>query len=92
VSSIPTVPAPPGTFHYVYILQSVCHPSHLYMGRTEDLTSRLLRHNSGQNPHTTAFRPWLVRTAIAFRNPSLAAEFEQYLKSHSGRAFAKKHL
>jgi hypothetical protein len=34
----------------------------------------------------------LVRTAVAFRDPSRAAEFERYLKSHSGRAFAKKHF
>jgi len=92
MGSVPAIPAPPGTFHYVYILQSACYPSHFYMGRTEDLPSRLLRHNSGQNPHTTAFRPWLVRTAVAFRDPSRAAEFERYLKSHSGRAFAKKHF
>ena len=33
-----------------------------------------------------------IETAIAFRSKEKASAFEKYLKSHSGRAFAKKHF
>jgi len=79
-------------FHYVYILQSILHPTRYYTGLTENLSARLAKHNVGGNPHTTADRPWIVNTAIAFRDPARAADFERYLKSPSGRAFARKHL
>ena len=36
-------------------------------------------------------RPWRIATAIVFRTKDKAIEFEKYLKSHSGRAVAKKH-
>jgi hypothetical protein len=42
--------------------------------------------------HTSKYCPWRIRTAIAFASRERAAEFESYLKSHSGRAFAAKHL
>jgi len=79
-------------FHYVYILVSDSDKSHHYTGLTDDLDARLKAHNSGQVPHTAKNRPWRIETAIAFRSREKAAAFEKYLKSHSGRAFAKKHL
>jgi predicted GIY-YIG superfamily endonuclease len=79
-------------FFYVYILQSQRDPEHFYIGFTEDLQSRLKAHNSGNVPHTTKFRPWRIKTAVAFTTRERAVEFEHYLKSPSGRAFAKKRL
>jgi predicted GIY-YIG superfamily endonuclease len=63
-----------------------------YSGFTEDLQSHLKKHNAGEVPHTAKFRPWRVKTAIAFTEREQAARFERYLKSSSGRAFAKKRL
>ena len=79
-------------FSYVYILQSQTNSSRFYVGFTEDLKDRLRRHNSGEVPHTAKWRPWRVKTAIAFTERERAAEFERYLKSASGQAFAKKRL
>ena len=79
-------------FHYVYILESEAHPDHYYVGLTENLRDRLNRHNGGKVPHTTKFRPWRIKTAIAFIQPDRAIAFERYLKTASGRAFAKKRL
>lgn len=79
-------------FSYVYMLQSQAVPERYYTGFTEDLGARLKRHNTGQVPHTSKFRPWRIKTAVAFTDQSRATEFERYLKSASGRAFAKKHL
>src|SRR5436190_17877077 len=38
------------------------------------------------------FRPWKIKTAIAFTDKTKAMQFERYLKTASGRAFAKKRL
>jgi predicted GIY-YIG superfamily endonuclease len=79
-------------FHYVYILVSESDEMHHYTGITENMEARLKAHNNGQDPHTAKYRPWQIETAIAFRSREKAAEFEKYLKSHSGRAFASKHF
>ena len=79
-------------FHYVYILESEAQPEHFYVGLTEDLRDRLRRHNAGAVPHTSKFRPWQIKTAVAFSHLDRAVAFERYLKTASGRAFAKKRL
>ena len=79
-------------FWYVYILQSESVPTCHYTGFTKDLGRRLQKHNSGGVPHTKKARPWRIKTAIAFDNEEQAVAFEKYLKSPSGRAFARKRL
>ena len=81
-----------GRFYYVYTLVSESQPDRHYTGWTEDLDTRLRVHNAGGCPHTAKFIPWRIETAVAFRSKEKALAFERYLKSHSGRAFAKKHL
>ena len=76
---------------YVYILESL-DGEHFYVGITDDVPARLDKHNSGEVPHTSKYRPWRVRTYIPFTDEQLAVDFEKYLKSGSGRAFAKKRL
>lgn len=82
----------PHGFFYVYILQSTMSSDRYYIGFTTDLHRRLSEHNLGQSPHTAKYLPWRIQTAIAFTDKDKALEFEKYLKSHSGRAFAKKHF
>ena len=53
-------------FHYVYILQSEADADRFYTGLTEDLRARIAKHNGGGVPHTAKFRPWRIKTAIAF--------------------------
>jgi len=79
-------------FHYVYMLHSVADCRHRYVGMTGDLEKRLKIHNTGRCKHTSKHRPWQIETAIAFRSKEKASAFEKYLKSHSSRAFAKKHF
>jgi predicted GIY-YIG superfamily endonuclease len=76
---------------YVYILQSI-DSGHFYVGITDDLRDRLAKHNAGEVLHTSKFMPWRVKTYIAFSDEAQAFRFEKYLKSPSGRAFAKKRL
>jgi putative endonuclease len=80
------------SFYYVYILQSLSNPNRFYVGSTTDLAARVAKHNAGQVPHTSKYAPWNIKSAVAFRDKAQAVSFERYLKSPSGRAFAKKRL
>jgi predicted GIY-YIG superfamily endonuclease len=77
---------------YVYILRSVKNPERHYVGITGDLRGRLQKHNAGEVPHTSKYSPWTIKTYVAFADEERAMAFEEYLKSASGRAFAKKRL
>ena len=77
---------------YVYILQSERDTDQFYTCITDDLKARLSKHNSGDVTHTSTYRPWRIKTYVAFNDEERALAFEKYLKFGSGRAFAKKHL
>jgi putative endonuclease len=77
---------------YVDILQSTGATEHYYVGVTDDLRVRLRKHNAGEVPHTSKYAPWAIKTYIGFTDERRAFLFEKYLKSPSGRAFAKKCL
>ena len=77
---------------YVYILESEFPEAHFYIGVTDDLRARIRRHNAGEVTHTAKFGPWHLKTYVAFTDHARAVAFERYLKSGSGRAFAKKRL
>ena len=77
---------------YVYILRSESHPEQTYVGFTHDLKKRLPTHNRGACPHTAKFVPWRLVFYCAFNDENKARQFELYLKSHSGKAFANKRL
>lgn len=79
-------------FYYAYILQSENDPKRFYTGFTDDLQTRLKIHNQGKCKHTSKYIPWKIKTAIAFTDKDQAMEFEKYLKTSSGRAFAKRRL
>ena len=79
-------------FHYVYILWDKATHTHYYVGHTQDLTSRLARHNSGHVPHTSKYAPWEIHSAIAVQSLECAQKLERYLKSHSGREWTQRHL
>ena len=79
-------------FYYVYMLTDMATGTHFYTGVTEDLHARLDKHNSGEVPHTSKFKPWRIETAVAFSSKEKAYAFEACLKTHGGRAFAKRHF
>jgi len=77
---------------YVYIIRSVASPEQEYTGATENLKQRMADHNAGKSSHTAKYAPWEILWYSAFPDKFKALTFEKYLKSHSGRAFAKKRL
>ena len=77
---------------YVYILLSTVHPNRYYTGLTSDVQARLAAHNAGLSKHTANGRPWKLLTTIEFSDTEKAQVFESYLKSGSGRAFARRYF
>lgn len=77
---------------YVYILESLACPGRFYVGLTSDLKARLKRHNARQVAHAAKYAPWRVNTYLRFVDDVRAVACERYLKSGSGRAFARKRL
>ena len=76
----------------VYIIQSELDRSKFYTGITNDLPNRIYWHNRGACGHTINNRPWSIVVSLEFRTEKDAVRFEKYLKSGSGRAFAKRHF
>jgi predicted GIY-YIG superfamily endonuclease len=62
------------------------------VGLTADVSARLVHHNDGRCPHTARYRSWELHVVIEFADEPTAIRFERYLKSGSGRAFAKRHV
>jgi putative endonuclease len=78
--------------YYVYLLRSINFPDKTYIGFSEDLKQRIADHNSGKSIHTSKYAPLELVSYHAFANKRAAQEFEHYLKTGSGQAFAKKRF
>ena len=77
---------------FVYLLQSDADPRRHYSGATSNVENRLQWHNSAPAGHTVEHRPWSLLVVLEFPTEHAALRFERYLKSGSGRAFAKRHF
>lgn len=78
--------------HYVYRLRSRSCPEFAYTGYTTDLKHRFKEHNRGQVTSTANYTPFDLVFYSAFENARAARNFEDYLKTGSGKAFANKRL
>jgi predicted GIY-YIG superfamily endonuclease len=81
-----------GNKRFVYILRSDVDPDRHYIGITSDVEKRLRWHNAGPCGVTVHHRPWSLVVSLEFADPKVAGQFERYLKTGSGRAFAKRHF
>jgi predicted GIY-YIG superfamily endonuclease len=52
----------------------------------------MVAHNSGASKHTAKYAPWELVSYHAFKDKKRAQEFEHYLKTGSGQAFATRHF
>jgi predicted GIY-YIG superfamily endonuclease len=77
---------------FVYVMISTRDPQRHYVGLTSNVATRLAVHNSGGSQYTAQYRPWRLIVSLEFASQAGAVAFEQYLKTGSGRAFAKKHF
>ena len=69
----------------------MCSDNKTYIGCTDDLKDRIIRHQKGNVTATKDRLPVKLISYFAFSNKYTAFNFEKYLKSGSGRAFLKKH-
>ena len=77
--------------YYTYILLS--SKSHIfYFGSTNNLKGRLKYHNEGRVKSTKSHIPWRLVWYAGFETEKEARDFELYLKTGSGKAFAYKRL
>jgi len=77
---------------FVYVLKNLEATPRFYVGLAADVSRRLLHHNAGHCPHTARYKPWQLHVVMEFPDEARAARFERYLKSGSGRAFARRHF
>lgn len=76
----------------VYLLRRTTDPSERYIGATSNPKRRLSEHNAGKSPHTSKHRDWTLCATFWLEDEARALEFERYLKTGSGRAFANRHF
>lgn len=76
---------------FVYLLRSE-KTGGPYIGVTNDVGRRIAVHNSGGSLYTAPHRPWRLIVTLEFASERSALDFERYLKSGSGRAFARRHF
>ncbi|MFA5573759.1 MAG: GIY-YIG nuclease family protein [Brumimicrobium sp.] len=65
---------------YTYILYSAVHDRY-YIGQTNDITKRLIRHNAGNVRSTKPFRPWEIVYYEEFETRKESMNREAKLKS-----------
>jgi predicted GIY-YIG superfamily endonuclease len=80
-----------GLKRFVYVLRSQ-KDGRPYVGVTCNVATRLATHNSGGSEYTAAHRPWMLVVSLEFTTEQTAVRFERYLKTGSGRAFARRHF
>lgn len=72
--------------------RSIAAPAEFYGGVTSDPHLRINAHNAGLSPYTSRHRPWRILVCVEFDEEESALEFERYLKTGSGREFARRHF
>jgi predicted GIY-YIG superfamily endonuclease len=77
---------------FVYIIKSLKTPATYYVGLTSNIEARLAEHNAGLSSHTSEHGPWKRLVVIEFDEEKPAIDFERYLKTGSGREFARRHF
>ena len=78
--------------YYAYVLRSEARPERFYYGFSADLKERLAAHNRAENTATRSGAPWTLAWYGGFETEESARSFETYLKTASGKAFARKRL
>jgi putative endonuclease len=66
--------------YYTYILKSIEHDQY-YIGQTNNMDSRIERHNNGYEKYTSKYRPWTVALKIEKYSRSEAIVLERKLKN-----------
>lgn len=63
-----------------------------YVGYTSNINQRLNEHNSGMHKSTKPYLPFELDAFIAVQTIEKAQQLEQYFKTGSDNAFARKRI
>jgi len=66
--------------YYVYVIYSQIKQGY-YVGQTEDVAARILRHNNGYESYTSKYMPWELAISIHKETRSEAVQLERKLKN-----------
>ena len=66
--------------YYVYVLYSEVQDKY-YIGSTQDVTERLVRHNSGKENYTSKYIPWNLVLRLEKETRSEAYQLEIKIKN-----------
>ena len=72
--------------YYLYILYSKSY-DRFYIGQSQELSSRLERHNNGQVPSTKPYLPWIIRYYEIFETRGEAMKREKDIKNKKSRKY-----
>ena len=72
--------------YFVYILKSIRDGSY-YVGSTQDLFSRIERHNQGRSKYTRNKRPWELLYSEEYPDRSAAIKREKEIKKRRRREY-----
>jgi len=64
-------------YYNVYILRRINYADKYYTEFTTNLEERLVKHNNGEVPYTSKFKPWKINTSIAFTEKEKVFVFEE---------------
>ncbi|GEM_PF-2224148 len=68
--------------YYVYVIYSQIKQGY-YVGQTEDVAARILRHNNGYESYTSKYMPWELAISIHKETRSEAVQLERKLNPNS---------
>jgi len=75
--------------YYLYIIQSSLDDS-FYVGTTQNLEERILRHNQGRSKYTKAKRPWILVHCEKHPDRSTAMKREYAIKRRKSKDYIAK--
>ena len=77
--------------YFTYVLYSPAF-DRIYVGQTNDIKTRVAKHNQGLVRSTKSFVPWNLIYFEKFPTRSEAMQREKQLKSHQGRLWIRTNL
>jgi len=72
--------------YFVYILKSIKEDTY-YVGSTQDVNSRLERHNQGRSKYTKTKRPWELVYWEKCRDRAEAMRLEREIKARKSKDY-----
>ena len=77
--------------YYVYILYSHIRDRY-YVGYTQDISVRLMKHNAGATPSTRSGRPWKLIYSECYGTKEAALAREREIKMKKSRSYIEQLL